>query len=222
MTTAGISLTNPAATSGTGTNTTRWAAISGILFAAFLIPAVLMTSGSPGTNASAAQVQSWYLAHKSLMGASTLVLVLGVIVGLFFLNYVRSCFRRYEGGWMTSLFWAGAIIFAVSGALGAGIHATFSDDPKVLSADSLQLLNALESNINYPATCIGLAVMFLGAGLVIRKTNVLPQWLAWASWVFALLAASFFLGFIALLVSGLWVIVIAIIMAVRNPAPEGI
>jgi hypothetical protein len=145
------------------------AAISGILFAALLIPGPVMTGGSPGTSASAAQVQSWYLAHQSLVGASTLVLVLAVIVGLFFLNYVRSCFRRYEGGWMTSLFWAGAIIWAVSGVLGAGIHAAISDDPKVLSPDSLQLLNALGPNIGYPATCIGLAVMFLGADLVITS-----------------------------------------------------
>jgi len=51
---------------------------------------------------------------------------------------------------------------------------------------------------------------------------VLPQWLAWVSWVLALVAASFFLGWIALLGAGLWVIVVAIMLAVRNPAPEGI
>jgi hypothetical protein len=223
MAIAGISATKPAAASGRGTNRTRWAALSGILFAALIIPGILITGGSPGTSAGAATVQSWYLAHKSLVGASTLLLVLGVIAGLFFLNYVRSCFRRHEGaGWMTSLFWAGAIVFAVSGALAAGVNATFSDDPRALSADSLQLLNALQSNINYPATCVGLAVMFLGAGLVIRTTRVLPQWLAWASWVLALVAASFFLGFIAFFASGLWVIVVAITLAMRNPAPEGI
>lgn len=35
-------------------------------------------------------------------------------------------------------------------------------------------------------------------------------------------AASFFFGFIAWPASGLWVIVVAIMMAVRNPSPEGI
>ena len=223
MTTVGVSVTSPAVASGTGTNGTRWAALSGILFAALLIPGVLMTSGSPGTSASAAKIQSWYLAHKSLMGTSTLVTLLSVIVGLFFLSHVRSCFRRYEGtGRMTSLFWAGVIIFAMSGAVGAGINSTFADNPGALSPGSLQLLNALASNLNYPATCIGLAVMFLGAGLVIRKSRVLPQWLAWVSWVLAVVAASFFLGWIALLGAGLWVIVVAIMLAVRNPAPEGI
>ena len=223
MTTTTVGITNTAAAAGTGTTRTRWAALSGILFAALLVPGVLMTWGAPNTKASAAKVQSWYLAHKGLMGGSTLLVLLSVIVGLFFLNYLRSCFRRHgDAAWMTSLFWVGAIVFAVSGTLGAGITATFADDPKVLSPDSLQLLNAINSNIGYPAVCIGLAVMYLGAGVAIRQTGLLPRWLAWVSWVLAVLAASFFLGFIALLTTALWVIVVAIVMATRNPAPEGI
>jgi hypothetical protein len=68
-----------------------------------------------------------------------------------------------------------AIIWAVSGVLGAGIHAAISDDPKVLSPDSLQLLNALGPNIGYPATCIGLAVMFLGAGAGSVRAHPAPE-----------------------------------------------
>lgn len=59
------------------------------------------------------------------MNLSSLLTVLAVVVGLYFLNYVRSCFRRLEAeGWRSSLFWAGAILFASSGLLGAGISAT--------------------------------------------------------------------------------------------------
>jgi hypothetical protein len=221
MTTVGARFANTTLVTTPRRNGTRWAALSGVLFAVLLVAGVLLSFGAPDSSSSAAKVQGWYLAHKSLMGAVTLLLVLGVIVGLFFLNHVRSCFRRYDStGRATSLFWGGVIVFAVSGALGAGISSTFADDPKVLSPGSLQLLNALSSNLNYPAACIGLAVMFLGAGLVIRRTRILPQWIAWVSWVLALAAASFFLGFIALLASGLWMVLVSVLLAVRNPAPE--
>lgn len=82
-------------------------------------------------------------------------------------------------------------------------------------------MNALATDLNYPAVAAALAVMFLGAGLAIRKTHLLPQWLAWVSWLFALCGASFILGFVALLGSALWVIVVAILLAVRDVSPEG-
>jgi hypothetical protein len=219
MTTAGIRETAPASAVGTGTSGTRWAALSGILFAALVVPGVILTSGTPGTNATASTVRSWYLTHKTDMNVSALLVTLGLIAGLFFLNYVRSVFRRYEAtGWLTSLYWVGAILFAMAGAIAAGLNAALGDNPQVLSAGSLQVLNTLSSDLNYPLTCAGLAVMYLGAGLVIYRTRVLPRWLAWVSWILAVLAATFFLGFIALIATAVWVIVVAVLLAIRNPA----
>lgn len=67
VTTVGVSVTSPAVASRTGTNGTRWAALGGVLFAALLIPGVLMTSGSlfkcyigPGNPARRLRIEATY------------------------------------------------------------------------------------------------------------------------------------------------------------------
>ncbi len=144
-----------------------------------------------------------------------------MVVGLFFLIYLWTYFRRRGGAdWMASVFFGGAIVFAVSGGVAAGVGAALIDNPKALSPDTFQVLNTLNQDLNFPLTCIGLALMYFAAGVIIRRTKVLPGWLAWASWVLAVAALTFFLGFIALIGTAIWVIVVGIMMARRNPAMD--
>lgn len=207
-----------------GTKATRLAALSGVLFVAFLVPAVLLTSGSPSSSASAAKVQAYFLAHKDRYGVSAWFSIFAVIFGTFFFGYLRAYFRKQPGmEWLSAIYFAGAIMFAATGVIGAGIDALVADHPSALSASSLQLVNQMEMNLNYPALCASLGVLFIAAGFIIYASRALPIWLAWASWVLGVLAASFFLGFFALVGMAVWAVVISIIMASRNPSldPEG-
>jgi hypothetical protein len=79
-------------------------------------------------------------------------------------------------------------------------------------------MSSLDQNLNFPMTSAGLALMYLAAGFLIRRTGLLPGWMAWVSWVFALLAATIFLGFIPLIGTGLWVIFVGIYLTARPPA----
>lgn len=204
-----------------GTRSTRLAALSGVLFVAFLVPAVLLTSGSPGSGASAAKVQQYFVAHKSRFGAAAWLSILAVVFGVFFYGYLRAYFRKQSGmEWLSSVFFGGAITFAATGAIGAGVDALVADNPRALTASSLQLVNQMEMDLNYPAICAGLAILYIAAGFVIHASHALPGWLAWASWVLGLLAASFFLGFFALMAMAPWAVIISIILASRNPSLE--
>jgi hypothetical protein len=204
-----------------GTRSTRLAALSGVAFIVFLVPAVLLTGNSPSTDASAARVQTYYLAHKGRYGTAALLTVLAILFGMFFYGYLRAYFRKHAGmEWLSSLFFGGAVIFAVSGGVGAGIDSLVADHPAALSASSLQLVNALEGNLNYPLTCAGLTVLYFAAGFVIYSSRALPTWLAWVSWILGLVSASFFLGFIGLIAMAPWALIISIMLASRNPSLE--
>jgi hypothetical protein len=91
------------------------------------------------------------------------------------------------------------------------------DHPSALSAASLQLLNSLNTDLNTASLAIGLAVLYISAGFIIHKSRVLPAWLAWVSWLLGLLAATFFLSIVALFVTPLWVLLVGILLATRNP-----
>ena len=195
----------------------RWEALSGLLFAAVLVPAVLLTSGMPQAK-DAAKVQAWDVKHTGMLNAAFLVNAVGVIIGVWFLMWLHSQLTSDRAGWMGSLYLVGMVFFAMSGLVTAGLSAILGNDAKHLSTDSLQLLASFSQNFGYPMTSVGLALMYLGAGFLIRRSGLLPAWLAWVSWVFAFVAATVLLGFIALLGTVLWVIAVSVILAIRRPA----
>jgi hypothetical protein len=202
-----------------GTRGTRIAALTGVIFVVLLVPAVLVTGGSPNSNASAVKVQVYVLAHKNHYSVGALLSVLAIVFGLFFYAYLRAFFRSQPGlEWLSALFFGGAVVFGVGGALAGGIDATLGDSPGSLSAGSLQLLNTLSMDLNVAAIAVGLGVLYLSAGFIIYKSRALPVWLAWVSWLLGLLAASFVLTFIALVVTVLWVLYVSILLATRNPS----
>jgi hypothetical protein len=205
-----------------GTRWTRIAALTGVAFVVCLVPAVLLTSGSPSSSATAAKVQTYILAHKSHYSLAGLLSVLAVVFGLFFYGYLRAYFRGLPGmEWLASLFFGGAIVFAVAGAFNGGLDLTIGDHPSALNAGSLQLLNTLSMDLAAAALAIGLGVLYICAGFIIYKSRALPVWLAWVSWLLGLVAATFFLSFASLIVTPLWVLFVSILLASRNPALTG-
>jgi hypothetical protein len=202
--------------------TSRWsriAALTGVIFAVVLVPAVLVTSGAPDSNASAAKVRAYVLTHKNHYSLGALLSILAVVFGLFFYSYLRAFFRRLPGNeWLASLFFGGAIVFGVGGALAGGVDASLGDSPASLSAGSLQLLNTLSEDLNVATLATGLAILYLSAGFIVYRSRALPVWLAWVSWVLGVAAASFLFTFFALVATVLWVLYVSILLASRNPA----
>ena len=214
MTTVGLSATGVAPATKIGWS--RWTGLTGVLFGVIVAVSVTATGGMPDAK-NAAKVQAWDLKHTGLLNVSWFATTLAVIIGLYFLTWLHSQLGGREAGWIGNLYLVGMVFFAMAGAVQAGLHATVSTDTKHLSTSSLQLLANLLQNFNWGMTCIGLALMYLGAGYLIRMSGILPGWLAWVSWVFALTALSVILGFVALLGTALWVIVVGIILTARRP-----
>jgi len=78
-------------------------------------------------------------------------------------------------------------------------------------------INALD-NDNFFAFSIPLGIMLLGAGCAtLRYGANLPKWLAWVAIV---LFVVYFtpVGFISFALSGIWIIVVSILMYRRSPA----
>lgn len=195
----------------------RWAGICGILFGPLLLASALMTAGMPQAK-NAAKVQTWVTSHTGLLNGAAIVSVAGVIVGLCFLTHLYAALTTRQVSWMGTVYLVGAVVFGVAGTVSLGISATLGSDGKHLTVGSVQLMASLAQNLNWGMTSIGLTLMYFGVGHLIRRSDLLPAWLAWVSWVFALLGATFFLAFIPLLGTVLWSLVIGIVLVARRPA----
>lgn len=199
----------------TGTAWTRLAALAGVVFAAGL--AVSAIGNEPSSTASAAKVAHYYLAHKNAVNTRALFGAAAVLFGLGFFSYLRTYLHRVSSAAMTGLYFTGVLVFAFGGVIGAGMQFTLGDSPKSLSPESLQTLNMIAQDLNWPIVSIGLALMYLALGIIVVRSRIVPVWLGWLAIVVAVAAASLFLAFVPLLVTPVWVLVVSIVMAVRNP-----
>jgi hypothetical protein len=186
--------------------------LSGIVFVALILASFFMTS-TPGSDASAGTVLTYYRTHSDVVSASALVIGLGVVFGLFFFGYLRDYLRQDRATrWLASTAFGGILLFAAGGALSAGAFAALGDKPQDLSAASAQTLNLIQSDGTNGLLQVGLAVFYLAVALAILRGRLLPAWLGWVSVVLGLLAASLVLAFIAFLATGPWVIIVAIML----------
>jgi hypothetical protein len=199
----------------------RAAALTGVVFALCLIGQFILTINTPSTKSSAAKITSYYLSHKSRIGTAGLLTMLAVAFGLGFFLYLRTHLRRRCGvDWLPSLFFTGGVIFAISGAIGGGLNFALADSPEKVSPSGLQTLNMLSQNLSWVALSAGLALMYAAIAIAIVRTGMAPRWVAWVAGLMAVLGVTFFLSFIPFLLTPIWVLVVSIRMATRNPVVE--
>jgi hypothetical protein len=186
--------------------------LCGIVFVALVVASSLILN-PPGSNASAGKVLAYYQAHQHGASASALLTGLGVVFALLFFGYLRDYMRQDRATrWLATTAFGGVVLFAAGGAISAGSYLALGDQPRVLNAAAAQTLNLIQTDVSGSFTQAGLAVFFLATGAAILRGRLLPVWLGWASLVLGLLAASLILAFIAFLATGLWVIVVAIML----------
>jgi hypothetical protein len=192
-----------------------------VVFSLCLIGQFALVANTPSTKSTPAKIASYYVSHKGRVGGAGLLTALAVVFGVGFFLYLRMYLRRRSGiEWLPALFFTGVVIFAVSGVVGAGMNLSLADNPNRMSPAGLQVMNTLSSNVGWVASSVGLALMYAALAIAISRTAVAPRWLGWVSWLLAVLAATFFLSFISLIATAIWVLVVSIRMAVLNPVVE--
>jgi hypothetical protein len=194
--------------------------LSGIVFVALILASIFIES-TPGTNASASTVLTYYQTHQNTTSATALLIGLGVIFGLIFFGYLREYMRQdHATRWLASTAFGGALLFAAGGAISAGSYVALGDQPHVLNAAAAQTLNLIQNDLSNSFTQAGLAVFYLATGAAILRGRLLPAWLGWVSLVLGVLAATLILAFIAFVATALWVMVVAVVLWTRA-AHEG-
>jgi hypothetical protein len=200
-----------------GTRWGRWAGGAGFLFVVLFV-ASFFIAHTPDAGASAAKISHYYVNHKTVVDVSGLLTYLAVFVGVWFFVNLWHYFRSFPGLTVAAVVsLVGAVLFATSGALAAGINFTFADHTKSLNDGALVALNSLENDLTYPMTIVGLALFYAGTGVVIRKGRAFPQWLGWVSWLLAVVALVPPVAFFAFLATALWVLVVSVLLW-RMPA----
>ncbi len=196
--------------------------LSGIAFVIIVVGAIIGIGGStPGTNASAAELASFYGDHATRQGIGTFVLAASVpFVVLFGISLATALAARTAGGltvWGYVLM-AGTVLVAGGVLLASVAHfalASGADDG--ISPTALQALNSLDGN-TWVAFNPAFGVMMLGAAGVLISAQAIT-WLGWIALVLGIAAFIPFADFIALLATLLWIVAMSVVLARRAAAP---
>lgn len=198
--------------------------LSGIVFVALVvIPITLLGGATPGGDASAAEVASFYGDNVVREALATFVFAASVPFLVLFAVSLAGATGSREGGrnvvWERVLV-GGGLITASALLVASLIHFALLDGAdQGVSPTALQALNALDNN-TWIAWTSGLGVMMLGAaGCLIPQAGSYRR-LGWAALVFGVALFIPWANWIALLLTLLWFLVASVVQLRGGGAPR--
>jgi hypothetical protein len=203
--------------------TARLFPLSGVVFVALVVITIVGVGGStPGTDASAAELASFYDDNAIRQGIGSFMLAAAAPFIVFFGIGLAGMLASRPGHGLSAwgyILLAGTILVAGAVLLTAMIHfALASAGDEGLAPSALQALNALDGN-TWMAFNPAFGVMMLGAAGVLLSARSLT-WLGWVALVVGVAAFVPFADFFALLASLLWIAAMGVILSRRAAAPQ--
>jgi hypothetical protein len=198
------------------------APLSGVLFVVILAVGFLLGGDSPSSSASAQKVIAYYGGHETKQIVTSLVVALSTLPLLFFSAALRERARTVLGE-RSALpgFAFGAGVVAAGGFLAAAtINFALADSADDIAPSAIQALNAISADFFLPFV-VGVAALVLAGSLMAIRARLVPAWLGWVG--IALVVAAFTpAGFVAFILSGIWIIVASILLSRRAETAEGV
>ena len=207
----------PGETRGVG----RWLPLSGLAFVVIVVVTFAAVAGdTPESDASAAKVMSFYQDHQDSQFVSAFLIAAAAPFLVFFgINLSLALWPSGAGRrpvWPAVLA-AGSAIAAMSFLVAA--HGVFAvaDGVDHLSPETLQGLNVLDSD-SWIVFNSGLGIMMLGAAGCLIPRGASARYLGWSALVLGVALFVPFADFVALLLTGIWIIVTSIMQFRDSPA----
>ena len=200
----------------------EWLApLTGIVFVALGIAAFALQGEPPSADDEVEEIVSFYVDDKDKIevGAALATLAAGFLV--FFAGYLRKVLRAAEGegGALSLIAFAGAVVLAVGIAIDATIIFALAEAAEDVDPVAVQSLQALWDNDFFPLA-LGTLLFLFAAGLSVVRHGALPKWLGWVAIVLAVVAVTP-VGFAAFLGTVIWILIVSVMLALRGRrAPE--
>ena len=201
----------------------RFVPLLGALSVVLVVVGYLVAGDTPDHHALGPEIREDYDNETQHQIAAFLV-ALGAVPLLFFAGYFRAVLTRLHplGRLSPNVALAGAVVAATGLGVQSLIHAALAEAAQTseFSDQALQSLNALDGWSFYPFA-IGLSTFVLASGVaLVRDRRFFPPFVAWAAVVLGVLALVPIVGFFAAILSGVWVVIVSVMLFVRSEAVD--
>jgi len=199
----------------------RWLPLAGVAAVVLWVTGFIVQGESPDPfEASAREWVTYVSDNDGQILAARVLTLLGVLLFIWFLGTLRTALRAAEGEpapWAAIAFGSGIALAVLLFAATTPLLAAAATSGAV-EAGAAQALAVSEVSFFFAAE-VAAASLLIATGLLALRTDVLPVWLGWASFVIALLLliVDTPIGFIAFLLGfQLWVIVVSVVLLLRR------
>jgi hypothetical protein len=196
--------------SGSG-QAVKWLSLAGVAFVVLVVASILLTGSTPDENAPAREIATYYDDDEVRQGISAFMLAAGGAMAALFAVRLALAFWPADGRrpvWQIFQI-AGGTAAGLGFALAGMIHFALAGAGDTEGA--AQALNQLD-NASWLAFNSGMGLLMLGAAATWLSQSARPRWLGWIALVLGIALFLPFADFIALLVSGAWIIAVSIIL----------
>ncbi len=205
----------------------RWSPLAGVLAVAGMLIGFAITSGNPSTDDADEKITSYYTSHSHQVRGiiSFFVFIVGILFLLLFLSALRSRLVAAEGGGgrlaalaygsgvASAAVWLGSIAFFTAPAVGTNDTGKLHLDP-----NTFRLTQDAAYELWVSAVIVGAIVVWATSALALR-TRVLPRWFGWLGILVGVIQL-FAIVFIPVFVYWGWILVAAVLLALRPAGPR--
>lgn len=192
--------------------------LTGVLFVVLTLASFIVGGEPPDADDPIGEVVEFWVDNDAQNMIGSVLEGLAAVSLLFFAASLRRSLRRAEdgGGILSVAALAGGIVAAAGIGVDASIRFAAADLADEIDPVVTQTLNALWSSFFFPMV-IGLATLVLATSLSALRSRIIPVWLAWIGF---LIVVVFFTpaGFVAFIASGLWILIVSILLWRRESA----
>jgi len=197
----------------------RWAPLSGVVYVVLFVVAVFAFPGTPSIGDSSSSIIKFYGSHRGSMQASAYLLAYCAIFTVVFFAVLTNYLRRMGANVLARVAFAGSIIVAVGFGVGAGTTSILTHRSVPLDSGTAQVLNLLNNDLPFVTLFLGLALAMIATGAAVLGTKALPTWMGWVAVVAGVGAGiGNFVSWIALLLTGLWILTASVMLYQRMNA----
>jgi len=191
----------------------RFLGVAGLVFVALFIASGSIAPQTPNSHASAAKVIAYYHQHKTAIYVQAYIIEVAILEGIFFFWFLRDRLCVVVANRpLANVGFAGAVLFAASGGISAGILWCLAETVNHVSPTVMQTLNVMQNDFSGVLASAGVALFLVGTGIALIRSATLPRWLGWVAVVLAVVALA--LPGLGGPAAGLWILIASIAMLV--------
>ena len=209
-----------------------WAPLAGAAFVLLAIAGFIVGGEPPGADKPAQEIADFYRDNDTAVMTGAALIGTAATMLVFFGGVLRRELRKAEGegGTLSLIAFAGAVILAIGAAIDGTILFALAEASDKIEPAQMQTLQALWDNDFLPLA-LGTQVLLLASGLSILRHGALPKWLGWVALVLGVTAVTP-AGFVAFMGGAIWILVVSVMLAMRarssaearpaSPAPPAV